>query len=161
MLAAAEWYSKNPPKNTIVFISFDAEELGLQGARYFVKNMSIPKESIILNLNLDMISRNELNEINICGTAHYPHLKEELGHLSKITSLIVKYGHDRPIFGMGDWTSASDHGAFHREKIPFLYLGVEDHVDYHKPTDDFENIDLSFYFKAANLVLEMLIAFDR
>ena len=161
LLAAAEWYSKNPPKHTIVFIAFDAEELGLQGAKYFVKNLALKKENIILNLNLDMISRNEQNEINICGTAHYPHLKKELEHLPKVTSLTIKYQHDRPIFGMGDWTSASDHGEFHKAKIPFLYLGVEDHVDYHKPTDDFENIDPSFYFRASNLVLEMLMAFDK
>lgn len=160
LLSAVEWFAKNRPNNTIVFIAFDGEEMGLQGAKYFVKNLSIKKEDIILNLNLDMISRNEQNDINICGTAHYPHLKKELEHLPKVTSLNVKYEHDRAIFGMGDWTHASDHGAFHRAKIPFLYLGVEDHVDYHKPTDDFERIDPSFYFRASNLVLEMLLAFD-
>ena len=161
LLAAAEWFAKNPPNNTIAFIAFDGEEMGLQGAKYFVKNLPIKKEDIILNLNLDMISRNEQNDINICGTAHYPHLKKELEHLPKVTSLNVKYEHDRAIFGMGDWTNASDHGAFHQMKIPFLYLGVEDHVDYHKPTDDFENIDPSFYFRASNLVMEILMAFDK
>lgn len=161
LLAAAEWYSKYPPSATILFIAFDAEELGLQGAKHFVKNLPIPKEAIILNLNMDMISRNAMNEINICGTAQYPHLKTELTHLPKVTSLTVKYGHDRPIFGMGDWTYASDHGEFHKEKIPFLYLGVEDHEDYHKPTDDFERIDPVFYYRASNLVLEILLAFDK
>ena len=160
LLAAAEWYTKNRPEKTILFISFDAEEKGLQGARHFVKNLPVKKEDIILNLNMDMISRNAQNEINICGTAHYPHLKEELTHLPKVCDLTIKYGHDRAIFGMGDWTSASDHGAFHKEKIPFLYLGVEDHEDYHKPTDDFENIDPQFYFRATNLVVEILLAFD-
>ena len=82
-------------------------------------------------------------------------------HLPKVTDLTVKYGHDRPIFGMGDWTYASDHGEFHKAKIPFLYLGVEDHEDYHKPTDDFENIDNLFYYRATNLVIELLLAFDN
>ena len=35
----------------------------------------------------------------------------------------------------------SDHGAFHAAGIPFVYFGVEDHPDYHKPTDTFDKID--------------------
>ena len=161
LLAAAEWCTKNQPDKTVLFIAFDAEEKGLQGAKHFVKNLPIKKEDIVLNINMDMVSRNAQNEINICGTAHYPHLKAELTHLPKVTDLTVKYQHDRPIFGMGDWTYASDHGEFHKQKIPFLYLGVEDHEDYHKPTDDFENIDPTFYYKATNLLIELLLAFDN
>ena len=161
LLAAAEWYAKNKPEKTILFICFDAEEKGLLGAKHFVKNLPVKKENIVLNLNMDMISRNAQNEINICGTAHYPHLKKELTHLPQVTDLTVKYEHDRAIFGMGDWTYASDHGAFHKAKIPFLYLGVEDHEDYHKPTDDFENIDPTFYYQATNLLVELLLAFDK
>ena len=39
-----------------------------------------------------------------------------------------------------DWTSSSDHGSFHEAGIPFVYFGVEDHRDYHRPTDDVEQI---------------------
>lgn len=38
--------------------------------------------------------------------------------------------------------------VFHCEKIPFIYFGVEDHKDYHRPTDDFANIEPEFCVRA-------------
>jgi len=62
-------------------------------------------------------------------------------------------GHDRPDLSPGDdWTHASDHGPFHEAGIPFLYFGVEDHEDYHRPTDTFANIDADFLLRAVETV---------
>ena len=69
-------------------------------------------------------------------------------------------GHDRPEQGKDNWTNQSDHAAFHREKIPFVYFGVEDHKDYHKPSDDFETITPDFYVGAAETILEAVKALD-
>jgi hypothetical protein len=55
-----------------------------------------------------------------------------------------------------DWTTQSDHAAFHAKKIPFLYFGVEDHPDYHKITDTPEKIDKSRYIEACNLITEII-----
>jgi hypothetical protein len=60
-------------------------------------------------------------------------------------------GHDRGS-GREDWTYQSDHYVFHRQKIPFLYLGVEDHPDYHQPTDTFGKIDLGHYVENCNML---------
>ena len=62
-------------------------------------------------------------------------------------------GHDDPKLGQNDWTFQSDHAAFHRAGVPFLYFGVEDHPDYHKPTDDFESLSHEFFVRAAETVL--------
>ena len=48
-----------------------------------------------------------------------------------------------------------------REKIPFIYFGVEDHKDYHKPTDDFANIQPEFYVKAVEAIIEAVRSFDE
>ena len=160
IMAAAKYFKKHPPKHSVIFVALDAEEVGLQGAKYFVKNSPVPLENILLNINLDMISRNTKNEIYICGTHHYPILKENLAQIDQNSSIQVKFGHDTPDLGHNDWTNSSDHAPFHKEKIPFIYLGVEDHEDYHKHTDTFEKIDPSFFFHASNLVVDLVLAFE-
>ncbi|MFK8006267.1 MAG: M20/M25/M40 family metallo-hydrolase [Saprospiraceae bacterium] len=161
MMEAAAFFKKNPPKHSILFVAFDAEELGLEGAKFFVDNPPTSIDNILMNVNLDMISRNKKNEIYICGTHHYPILKEKLAGIDSLSSLNVLFGHDTPDLGYNDWTNASDHGPFHKKKIPFIYLGVEDHEDYHKQTDTFEKIDPSFLYQSTRLVIEILKAFDQ
>ncbi len=161
ILAAANYFKKNPPQHSIIIVAFDAEELGLEGAKHFVDFPPVAIENILMNVNLDMISRNEKNEIYICGTHHYPILKEKLGDINATSPLNVLFGHDTPDLGYNDWTNSSDHGPFHKKEIPFIYLGVEDHKDYHKSTDTFENIDPSFYYQSTLLVLEILNLLDQ
>ncbi|MDG1434021.1 MAG: M28 family peptidase [Saprospiraceae bacterium] len=161
MLESAAYFKKNPPMNSILFVAFDAEELGLEGAKYFVENPPISIDKILMNINLDMISRNKNNEIYICGTHHYPTLKKSLNNINSLSSINVLFGHDTPDLGYNDWTNASDHKPFHKKKIPFIYLGVEDHKDYHQVTDTFENIDPSFLYQSTKLVIEILKAFDQ
>jgi hypothetical protein len=60
-----------------------------------------------------------------------------------------------------NWIMQSDQGAFYKKNIPFLYLGVEDHPDYHKPTDTFEHIDKSFFYQSSNLILDIMLLVDR
>jgi hypothetical protein len=45
--------------------------------------------------------------------------------------------------------------------VPFVYFGVEDHVDYHRPTDDFERVDPGQYVDAVRTILAALRALDR
>jgi hypothetical protein len=60
-----------------------------------------------------------------------------------------------------DWTDQSDHKIFHDAGIPFVYFGVEDHADYHRPTDTAERIDETFFGDVADLIVEAVIALDR
>ena len=59
-----------------------------------------------------------------------------------------------------DWTNQSDHGPFHEAGIPFLYFGVEDHPDYHQPTDTPDKIDPAFFRGVVEMVLDTLLALD-
>jgi hypothetical protein len=42
-----------------------------------------------------------------------------------------------------------------------LYLGVEDHQDYHAPSDTFERIDRRFYEDVAGFVVSLVNRLDR
>jgi len=161
LFAMASYFSKNRPEHSLIFVALDAEEKGLQGARHFVANLPVAKEAILLNVNMDMLSRSEKGELYAAGTHHYPQFKPALEAVQKKAKVKLLLGHDTPGSGRDDWTFQSDHGAFHREKIPFIYFGVEDHPDYHRPTDDFEKIDQDFYVNAVETVIEAVRMIDK
>ena len=163
MLAIAEYCQKTPFRRTVIFAAFDAEEAGLQGAKVFVASPPLPRERIALNVNLDMVSRNDKREIFISGTHPWPQLKAPLEEVAKRAPITVLFGHDKPVAiagGVEDWTNQSDHGPFNSAKIPFVYFGVEDHADYHKPTDTADKINRGFFVDVAETVLDAVLRLD-
>ncbi|MFC3196212.1 M20/M25/M40 family metallo-hydrolase [Parapedobacter deserti] len=159
LLALAAYFSEHRPNHTLIFAAFDAEEMGLRGARAFVHAPPIPLEHIVLNVNLDMVSRSDRNELYACGTYHYPFLIPFVSYENP--AVMLKTGHDRPGSGSDDWTMQSDHAVFHQAGIPFIYFGVEDHADYHTPNDTYERIQPDFFYNAVLAVLEVLKKVDR
>ena len=162
LLALVQYFKKHPPMHSLVFAAFDAEEKGLRGSYHFVEHCPVPLTSVMMNLNMDMISRNDNNEIYACGIFHYPFMKKYVDSIKNISTVKVLYGHDDPAKGSSqDWTSQSDHFAFHKQKIPFLYFGVEDHPDYHKPGDTFDKVNKSFYYRICTMIAETVLLLDK
>jgi hypothetical protein len=162
LLALAEWFAAQPPRHGILFVATDAEELGLAGARAFVAAPPVPRSALRLNVNLDMIGRSDRDELHVAGTYHYPMLLPAVERALAVAEVRLIPGHDRPEYGpAADWTMLSDHGAFHEAGIPFLYFGVEDHADYHRPTDTVERLQPGFHARAVRTVLRALLLLDR
>ena len=155
LLAIGEHFISKPPKHNVLLVWFDGEETGLIGSKSFVDNLPLPKESIIANINCDMVGRNKKDEIYLCGEKHHPELFAALEGIEDESPLIVLRGHDGSD-RKDDWTYASDHANFHREGIPFCYIGVEDHPDYHRTTDDFDKINSAFYQSAVDLCIAIV-----
>ncbi|EJF09015.1 M28 family peptidase [Pontibacter sp. BAB1700] len=156
LLAAAAYFKTNKPYYTLIFAALDGEELGLQGANAFLENPPLALDLIQLNVNMDMLSLNQQGELYASGAYHYPVLLPLLQQVKARPQARLLTGHDRPEQGQNDWTRQSDHYQFHKRQIPFIYFGVEDHPHYHKPTDDFENINSTFYPDAAALVIDFV-----
>lgn len=161
LLELAHYFSQNPPKHSMLFAALDAEEMGLQGARAMVADFPYELDQIALNINMDMISRNDKGELYASGTYHHPKLKQILEEASEGKNPKLRFGHDLPGTGSDDWTKSSDHGAFFEKGIPHIYFGVEDHEDYHKQSDEFKNIDPQFLIDATNLILSCILRFDE
>ncbi|WP_339750891.1 M28 family peptidase [Algoriphagus aquimarinus] len=160
LIELAKYFKENRPEHSIMFAALDGEEMGLQGAKALVKDFPFPMEQIVLNINMDMISRNEKGELYASGTYYNPILKSILETAAAGSTPKLLFGHDEPNTGRDNWTKSSDHGAFFDVQVPHIYFGVEDHPDYHKPSDSFENIDQQFYINAVNLILKCTLALD-
>ena len=157
LISFAAYFSKNPPKHSVILAAFDAEELGLRGAKHFVATFDTSK--ILLNLNMDMISRSAKDELYVVGARYNKQLKVLIDTFKNPTTSKLLQGHDGTD-GKQDWTTSSDHGPFHKVNIPFLYFGNEDHAAYHKPTDEFAAITPQFYKNSVHVILSVLEAID-
>ena len=164
MLALARIVSAAPLRHSVVFVAFDAEELGLEGSKRFVKEEHLTPERVAIDVNLDMVSRNDRREIFATGTTPEPWLRPILDDVQRRSAVKILFGHDRSITrgGVGDdWTQQSDQGAFVDAGIAYLYFGVEDHADYHKPTDTADKVDPAFFGDVADMIADALVALDK
>lgn len=162
VLEIARRLRADPPRHSVLIVFFDAEERGLLGARRFVEAPAVPLDLIALNLNLDMTARAETdNHLWVTGTHQHPALKPLLAGIAPVDGVSLAFGKDTPEdTGENNWVEASDHGAFFRAGVPFLYLGVDYHPDYHRPTDDFERVRPEVFTAATELAAQAFAALD-
>jgi len=161
VIELARWFAAHPPKTSVVFVAFDAEESALRGARAFVDAPPVPLDSIVLNVNMDMIGHNDRNELYAAGTWQYPQLKPLVARVAATAPVRLLMGHDTPSdAGASNWVNASDHAPFHARGVPFLYFGVEDHADYHKPSDEWSSMTPDFFARAVETVLAAVRLLD-
>jgi Zn-dependent M28 family amino/carboxypeptidase len=166
LIAVAERLVAEKPEHSILFAALDAEESGLNGARVLVKDPPVARAGIVMNVNLDMVARDAGNVLFAVGTHHYPFLKAYLTDVAR-PPVVLRLGHDtpnqpgaKPDPKTADWTRDSDHFPFHEAGIPFIYFGVEDEEQHHKPTDDFETVTRDLFVGAANTILASIRKFD-
>lgn len=139
---------KNETRNqNIYFLATDAEEKGLYGAYHFAN--SDLNQNTSLNINLDMLAVNHKRHLYVLSsrTSEWKELiktlqpqfiqfkyTESSKHLGRIS------GEDNT-----DWLKASDHYAFHRKDIPFLYVGMGSDNKHHTTDDTFDNVKLELF----------------
>lgn len=115
--------------NNYLFIAFSAEEKGLWGSEYFIKNPTVPLASVRYMLNLDMIGRlgSQGNTVEV----------EATGSSAEWRSILKSTPH--PWFRINRINASlpySDHEPFYQAKIPVLFFTTGLHDDYHTITDD-------------------------
>ncbi len=162
LLAVAEAFKANPPTHDVILAVVDAEESGLRGARAFVAAPPVPLEAIALNINFDMLSKNAKNELYAAGASPNPALRPILESVAATAPVSLKLGHDTNADGAhNNWTNQSDHYAFAEKGVPWVYFGVEDHAEYHKPADDFATIPQDFFKRSIATVVQASLALER
>ncbi len=126
--------SKDKSQN-FLFIAFSAEELGLNGSKYYSEHPTIDLKSVKYMINMDMVGR--LNDstkvLTVGGYGTSPWWGQLFGGLNLKKSLVLKYD--------SSGTGPSDHTSFYRKDIPVLFFFTGLHGDYHRPSDDFDRIN--------------------
>lgn len=124
---------KNANKgNNYLFMSFSGEEMGLLGSNFFVKNATIPVDSINYMLNMDMVGRLKADStLAVYGTGTSPIFKQTITANNDGFKLIE---HES---GVGP----SDHTSFYLNDVPVLHFFTGQHEDYHKPSDDYDKLN--------------------
>ncbi|WP_295196903.1 M28 family peptidase [uncultured Brevundimonas sp.] len=163
MLELAARLKAQPPEHSVLIVALDGEERGLLGAREFVKAPPVPLSSLSLNLNFDMTARAETDgHLWVTGTYQHPNLRPVLEAVVPNGAVSFAFGKDTPQdTGENNWVDASDHGAFHEAGVPFLYMGVDYHPDYHRPSDTFDRITPSVFTSATEIAIAGFRALDQ
>ncbi len=139
---------KEKPSRRIVFIAFTAEERGLIGSNHYVKNPVFPLKDTIAMFNMDMVGRLRDGKLTIFGTGTAKQWKPMLDPLAKTHNLKFVYQPE----GLGP----SDHAKFYSVKIPVLHFFTNTHRDYHRPTDDWDKINVQGMNQVVDLLEEIV-----
>lgn len=144
-LAKAIKESNMKPKKSILFIAFNGEESGLQGAWYYTQHPVYPLENSVM-INMDMI-----------GAAGKTPLTIAISSISSNTSLgedIAKHAEKLGIDYEKGIEAGSDHTPFDQSNVPSVCLiNMEFKTGYHSPNDNIEAIDKEKLKGIADLVL--------
>lgn len=122
------------PPRSILFCFFTGEERGFVGSRHFIQTPPVPRERMVAMICADMIGRCDTPTIHGTGDQTCAAFGDLVQSAARRAGIAMKFDHP-------EWTYQSDHYVFFAEKIPFLYFGVEDHPDYHRPTDTADKIN--------------------
>jgi hypothetical protein len=140
------------PRRRIVFMAFTAEERGLIGSAYYCRNPRFPLDKTIAMINMDMVGRQVDNKLIVYGTgtaAEFDAMVDEVGAKHSFQTTKHEGG-----FG------PSDHASFYAQKIPVLHLFTGNHNDYHRPSDDFEKLNISGMRRVVDYVVDLVEKID-
>jgi Peptidase family M28 len=167
LLEIAERFAltKVRPKRSLVFVWHTGEELGLYGSEWFTDHPTISRDSIVAQLNMDMIGRGESADIP-GGGLHYleligsRRLSTELGDIVEAVNrkekqpFVFDYafdanGHPENIY------CRSDHYEYARYGIPITFFTTGGHSDYHQLTDEPQYIHYPHLASIASFVADV------
>lgn len=174
----AEYLSslKVKPKRSTLFVWHVGEEKGLWGSHFFTAHSTVPRDSIVAQLNIDMVGRGAATDEagktkdgkSIAGGPDYlqvigsRRLSTELGDLVERVNTNKKHkfqfdysmdadGHPMNIY------CRSDHYEYAKFGIPVAFFTTGGHSAYHQLTDEPQYIDYPHMTRVAKLVSDLAL----
>ena len=147
MLAVAKAFASMPvhPARSMIFIAFAGEEKGLLGSITYVRNPLWPLNKTAAMFDLDMISRNSPDSLEIIGAKQNPGLVKIIRKQNKNTGFILAESKSKQMDG------GSDHYTFFKKGIPDIFFFTGLHKDYHQVTDSPDKINAEKAARVARL----------
>ncbi|MFG0288839.1 MAG: M20/M25/M40 family metallo-hydrolase [Rhodopirellula sp. JB044] len=139
----------HPPTDhrRVVFIAFTGEERGLLGSKHYVKHPRFPISSTVAMINMDMVGRLYDNELTVYGSGTAPSFEpliERVNQTTRFRIVTVPSGY-----------GPSDHSSFYEAKIPVLFFFTGLHADYHRPSDDFDKLNLDGMERITDMISQV------
>jgi hypothetical protein len=174
----AEYLSsaKVKPKRSTLFVWHAGEEKGLWGSAFFTEHPTVPRDSIVAQLNMDMVGRGSVTDqtgmsadgkelrggpdyLQLVGSRR---LSTELGDLVESVNTGKKHnfsfdyamdanGHPMNIY------CRSDHYEYARWGIPVTFFTTGGHSAYHQLTDEPQYIDYPHMQRVSRLVADIAL----
>ena len=167
VLEVAEAFARGPvkPKRSILFVWHTGEEKGLLGSRYFTDNPTVPRDSIVAQINIDMVGRGAATDLR-AGSERYLQLVGSRRNSTELGDLVETVNHTEPMPFSFDYTydanghpeniyCRSDHYEYARWGIPVVFLTTGLHGDYHQVTDEPQYIDYPHMARIGKLVFDL------
>jgi len=146
VLAAAKYFAEHPPRRSLIFSAWTAEEKGLLGSRYYAENPMIPLEQTIYNLNIDGAGYNDTTKVTVIGLGR-TEADDEMIAAAEAFGLeaIPDPVPEQNLFDRSDNVNFAQRGI----PAPTYSLGITDFDDeinyyYHQPTDEPDTIDYTY-----------------
>jgi Zn-dependent M28 family amino/carboxypeptidase len=162
MAIAEAFRAAGPPKRSLMFLVFEAEEDGLLGAFHYVNNPVVPLANTVAVLNSDMIGRDEddpqwnthaednRNQVNVVGTLYNPDLRRVIDAQNRDIGLRLDYKTDSD--DPEGWFARSDHYPFAVKGVPMVMFNTGEHPDYHTTNDTWDRINYPKIEKITKLI---------
>lgn len=164
LLEIAEQMAASPsrPRRSILFISHTAEEAGLLGSQHYSENPTVPRDSIVTVLNMDMVGHGRASEVRGGGPYSIQmigsrRLSTQLGDLidalngRRTPPMQIDYSWDTPGHTANRYCR-SDHFMYARFGIPITYFSLGYHPHYHMVTDEAQYIDYDHSARVASFL---------
>ncbi|MGE0439759.1 MAG: M28 family peptidase [Gemmatimonadales bacterium] len=141
LLDVARQLGRRPPARSVVLVAFSGEELGLLGSAAYVAHPAVPLEQTVAMVNLDMVGRLRNDRLLVYGSETATEFPALLDSLNAGGRFDLHYS--------GDGFGRSDQQSFYVAKKPVLHLFTDLHEDYHRPSDDWDKINVAGVAKVA------------
>ncbi len=162
-IAEAFARSKHRPARSLLFVWHTAEEQGLYGAEYYSEHPTVPRDSIVAQINMDQMGRggaedappDGVNSMVVLGARR---LSPELGAIADSVNARpeFRFHFDRSFDAPGDPSQGwcrSDHYMYARYGIPVLFfVSAVWYIDYHMVSDEPQYIDYPRLAKVGNYI---------
>jgi acetylornithine deacetylase/succinyl-diaminopimelate desuccinylase-like protein len=151
LIEVARRLASRPEKlpRRLVFLAFTGEERGLIGSARYCRDPLVPLDKTIAMLNMDMVGRLTDDKLVIQGVDTATEFGPIIDHLAD------RYGFKvtKQPGGFGP----SDHSSFYPHKVPVMHFFTGTHSDYHRPSDDYDKINLPGMRRVAEMVTDAVV----
>ncbi len=169
-IAEAVSAMKVKPKRSLLFVWNNGEEAGLLGSAWYTMHPTVPRDSIISQINIDMIGRGRREDIPGGGDDYLAvvgsnRLSSELGkevvkvNLRQPAPFRLDYRFDTTTTwpGYNNIYGRSDHANYARFNIPIAFFFTGLHADYHQSTDEPQYIDYPHYARITQYIADLVV----